>query len=614
MRPLRSALRATTTAATTLLIAAALAGAGATAGAADFSNTIFFGDSLTDSGSFSRLLPAGGKFTTNPGPVWAEVVAGAFGKAAGPAVAGGTDYAVGGARVSQLPGNPASPPTATATPLRSQIGAYLASTGGRADPNALYTVWGGANDIFVALGNTATAQAAVTQAAADLVGEVARLRAAGARYIVVPTVPDIGITPFGRAQGAAASAQITQVVSGYNQLVFSGLAGAGIPVIPVDTFSLIQAAVANPAAFGFGNAVGTACLTSSSLLCTSASLVTPNAAQSYLFADGVHPTTGGHRAIADYVLNALSAPTNIAMLAESPVRTRDRLIATLQAQATSSMWARKPGEAGAWIVGGAGRLTFDQGNDYAGTRGTPLNVSVGVDKRFGETLLVGAAGTISYYRGSFSGGGDYKQREYVLSGYGLYRIGGAFVSGVGSIGMTDYDTRRGVTINGTDHSTGGSTEGMSASLAAEAGYDFTTGGLTHGPVLGLRYQHVEVNGFAEDSPLFGFAFRDQRRESLVGSIGYQVSYDAGAFLPFAKAALNREFKDDDRSVTAASRTVSSLAYAMPVAKPDRTYVTAAAGASFRLATAITGTLGVNARFGEEHVRDYGAFLGLGMSF
>lgn len=46
------------------------------AAAADYSSTIFFGDSLTDSGAFQSLLPVGGKFTTNPGPVWAETVAG----------------------------------------------------------------------------------------------------------------------------------------------------------------------------------------------------------------------------------------------------------------------------------------------------------------------------------------------------------------------------------------------------------------------------------------------------------------------------------------------------------------------------------------------------------
>ncbi|MBP2226915.1 outer membrane lipase/esterase [Azospirillum agricola] len=595
-------------------VAAAALCAGQPALGADYSGTVFFGDSLTDAGSFRTLLPAGGKFTTNPGLVWSETLAAAYGRSATPAIDGGTDYAVGGARVARFPGVPASPPTGSATPVRNQITAYLASTGGRADPGALYTVWGGANDILAALNSPATAQAAITQAAADLVGEVARLRAAGARTILVPTVPDIGLTPLGRSQGAAAAAQITQLVSGYNQLVTLGLAGAGVSVVPIDTFALLRDAAANPAAYGFANVVSPACTTSSSLLCTPATLVSPTASQTHLFADGVHPTTAGHRAISDFVLNALTAPGNIARLAESPVHTRDRLISTIQAQAATNLWTRRAGEAGAWIVGGVGRLTLERDGDRAGTRGTPLNVSVGVDKRFGDTLLLGVAGTIAHYKGAFSTGGDYRQREYALSGYGTYRTGGLHVTGVGTFGFIGYDLRRGVTINGTDHSTGGSTEGTNASLAAEGGYDFTSGGLSHGPVVGLRYQHVAVEGFGEDSALFGFSYRQQTRDSLIGSVGYRAAYDFGNVRPYAKVTLNRDFNDDDRSVTAASRSVSTLSYDTPVGRGDRTFVDLTAGASVALASSVTGTLGLNARLGEERTRDFGAFAGVSVGF
>lgn len=595
-------------------VAVVLALTAASASAGDYSSTIFFGDSLTDSGTFRSVVPTGGKFTTNPGTVWAENVAAAYGKTATPAVSGGTDYAVGGARVSQLPGVPATAPTATATPVRTQITNYLASTGGRADPNALYTVWGGANDIFTALASPSTAQAAITQAATDLVGEVARLRAAGATTILVPTLPDIGLTPFGQAQGATAAAQITQLVSGYNQLVTLGLGNAGVSVIPIDTYSLLRDAVANPASYGFSNVTGTACTTSSSLLCNSSTLATSTAAQTYLFADGVHPTTAGHRAISDFVLNALSAPGNIARLAESPLHTRDRVISLVQAQAVANLWTRKTGESGAWIVGDGGRLTFDRQGDQAGTRGTPLNLSVGVDKRFTDNLLVGVVGTISHYRGAFSTGGDYKQREYVASAYGLYRAGGVFVSGVGSFGFANYDLRRGVTINGTDHSTGGTTEGISASLAMETGYEFSSSGLTHGPVLGLRYQHVSVGGFSEDSSLFGFSYREQRRNALVGSVGYQVAYDAGSVRPFAKVTLNREFTSADRNVTVESKSISTLPYSMAVAKEDRGWINATAGATVRLADAVTGTLGVDARLGQQHTRDFGARAGVSVGF
>jgi outer membrane lipase/esterase len=90
--------------------------------AAQFNQFYFFGDSLSDAGSFKPVLPPGtGKFTTNPGPIWAEVFAQRYGSSAIPANQGGNDFAEGGARVTQLPGVPASPPTGTATPVSAQV-------------------------------------------------------------------------------------------------------------------------------------------------------------------------------------------------------------------------------------------------------------------------------------------------------------------------------------------------------------------------------------------------------------------------------------------------------------------------------------------------------------
>src|SRR5690606_31988560 len=91
------------------MLAAALALASAPALAEDtFSRTVFFGDSLTDAGYFRPLLvqqnPQAailGRFTTNPGLVWAEWLALAYGTDARPNGNGqaGDNYAAGGAMV-----------------------------------------------------------------------------------------------------------------------------------------------------------------------------------------------------------------------------------------------------------------------------------------------------------------------------------------------------------------------------------------------------------------------------------------------------------------------------------------------------------------------------------
>src|SRR5690606_32342103 len=137
------------------LLAAALALAAAPAIAEDtFSRTVFFGDSLTDAGYFRPLMvqqnPQAailGRFTTNPGLVWAEWLALAYGTDATPNGNGqsGDNYAAGCAMVAT---DRVGPPFGLTPSLASQAAAYLGSTGGRADPDALYSVWGGPNDLF----------------------------------------------------------------------------------------------------------------------------------------------------------------------------------------------------------------------------------------------------------------------------------------------------------------------------------------------------------------------------------------------------------------------------------------------------------------------------------
>ena len=111
----------------------------------NFSDVVVFGDSLSDSGNFGSLqpLPPGSSFTTNPDPVWSEIVAQDFGASGRNDLAGGPNYAFAGACM-----NPATPCDADQSPtVTEQIAKYFFKSDGRADPNALYAIWGGVNDV-----------------------------------------------------------------------------------------------------------------------------------------------------------------------------------------------------------------------------------------------------------------------------------------------------------------------------------------------------------------------------------------------------------------------------------------------------------------------------------
>ncbi len=313
------------------LVSAAIALALAASGnaAAQFTNVYFFGDSLTDMGTYKPVLPPGtGLFTTNPGPVWAQPFAEHLGFSAIPANQGGTDYAQGGARVTLSPGYAPVPPTGNAVPISAQITQALGT--GAADSTAIYSVWGGGNDIFTQLDNyragkvtLAQLQTNVAAAGGELAQQVARLGDAGARYIMIWNMPNIGATPFGIASGAAPT--LSAVTDLFNSSLTAGLNASGVPTIRLNPYRLYAEVMANPASYGLQNVTASACGDATpSVLCTSANFVTPEAPQTYLWATDVHPSTAGHAILAQYAESMITGPQQIATPPARAARRRGR--------------------------------------------------------------------------------------------------------------------------------------------------------------------------------------------------------------------------------------------------------------------------------------------------
>ena len=266
-----------------------------------------------------------GQFTTNPGLVWSQYLADFYGTSARGRTATaqtGPNYAAGGARVGVDVTGALGPIPSLAT----QVNTYLAANGGRADPNALFTAWGGANDLFLA---AATSRPGAAAGHRRRRGRRARRhhrhaagrrralrgRADGARPRPDAVLPRPGPGRAGRRHCAC---------DAYNTALFGALASNGLSVIPVDTFTFLREVAADPAAFGFTNITGTACqpqITANSLICNPTSYVSPNAPETYLFADGVHPTSRAHGIVADLAVSALEGPRQIAVLPHSAAMT-----------------------------------------------------------------------------------------------------------------------------------------------------------------------------------------------------------------------------------------------------------------------------------------------------
>jgi phospholipase/lecithinase/hemolysin len=346
-------------------------GAAGPALALAFSSLIVFGDSLSDSGNNSivfdntpaNMLPTpvppnrrtpvpipnqftdSGLIPTYPYPtktftpavpfdrytngfIWAENFAAHFGLTALPSlfpgipnvIPPGTDFAFAGARTG---------PAGSGFPfsLNDQVSFFQAGLQGNPPPpTALYVVEGGGNNardtinqaIGALLGGATPQQiqalvdSAALSYAKDIQGILTQLQGLN---VVVWNVPDAGRAPailagapvldplFMGVLGTTFPEFATDVVEAMNADLMAILAGvSGIRLF--DIFGLVNAIANDPQSFGLFNA---------DLPCAALALPLCNP-EAFLFWDGIHPTSAGHRIIANAMLALVPEPSSFALL------------------------------------------------------------------------------------------------------------------------------------------------------------------------------------------------------------------------------------------------------------------------------------------------------------
>ncbi|MGI8895445.1 MAG: autotransporter domain-containing protein [Casimicrobiaceae bacterium] len=534
---------------------------------AQYSNVYVFGDSLSDAGQY------GARFTTNPGLTAFEYLAQRYGFSVGPSFTGGNDFAQGGVRVNAPAAN--LPPNLPNLSVVQQVSQLLAR--GPLDSGALYAIQGGANDIrdllLQASGGRITQaqlQAGVAQAATDLATQVGRLRAAGAQYIVVQNVPDLGKTPLAAALGAQAT--LTSLSGLFNSTLDTALSAANSPVVQANIFRLLNEFVTNPAAFGFTNVTVPVCTTASALQCTPSTLRDPSGNLTYVFSDPFHPTTGAHLAAAAAIASLLEGPQQIAALGEAPLAVERANFRALDSRMMSASYAPlSPRKSQAWAA-------YDYGNDdlSAGTfsgEGDSHTITVGGDMRLSDRLLVGVAFGYTEYKGDFGGsGGSFTLKEPTITAYVGYGEGPWWVGATAGGGSLDYsEVRRNLVFSAGSRGESGDTRGYHVIGRVLGGYWFKLDQWNHGPFAKLTYQEATVRAFSENSTSStGLRYGQQRRESLIGSLGWQASGDINGFRPFARVTWEFETEDDARQVSASPNGLSS-SFAVPGYRPDDNY-------------------------------------------
>jgi outer membrane lipase/esterase len=607
---------------TRLLVGAvALALAASSAHAQRFSGVVTFGDSLSDAGNVAAVtpgVPAGNSFTTNPDPVMAQVLAAFFGQNQTNSLAGGSNYAWGGACAQSATG-PTTPfcVSPDVPRLNAQISQYLGTGTTVRNPNALFTVWMGANDIFPLIqvwgANPATASANAQvggiPVATAVLQQVGRLQAAGARNIVVLNLPDLGITPaFLPGSPSAAGAPLATLATvSYNGALSQGLSQLGLGIIPINTFALVNEVRANPGAFGFTNVTGTACGSlSGSLVCGPAGSglpfgFAPGSNNTFLFADGVHPTGAGHRLLANVVLATINAPAIVALAPETAIAAYDAHGSAINNSLFDEYSAdREDGTVRGFlgVSGGSGDLA---GSDFTpATSTTAFNVTGGANYRVNETLTFGLAASIGNQNFD-PAGGTIDGNSVLFSGYGVLNFGGFNVNAIVSGGSSNLDLTRVIPLGPSVRAENGETDADHTAAELNVGYVFSSDNVTHGPFAGLVWQEVTVGGYSEDGvSATSMNFNEFTRESMVSRLGYQLKADLGGIKPFARVAWNKEDETDRTVVNAGSNSMGGR-FALDGFAPGEEWTSVDLGLGFEFSERFVGNLTYTGRFGDDVV-------------
>ncbi len=273
--------------------------------------------------------------------------------AANPALANTcTAYAQGGARVTD-PNGIGKAGGALTVPMSTQIANHVARFGGFKATD-LVILFGGNNDVFVQATTLSTQAAAIQanaaagkitpdqakgllldaqlaaqgelkKAALALSGYVKdQILAKGAKYVMVWNLPDSSQTPYGSTLSADGKQTLSTLVDTFNLWLREGLKDQ--PVQLVDAHAMFREVYTNKTKYGIVNNTHPACdaakiqvitagavTDGTSLFCNSTAGAPFNAIRdgadvnTWQFADGVHPTTGGHKVLSDLAYKLLQS-------------------------------------------------------------------------------------------------------------------------------------------------------------------------------------------------------------------------------------------------------------------------------------------------------------------
>lgn len=435
----------------------------------------------------------------------------------------------------------------TGTILESVIG-HMASN--PVDPNAMYSVWGGFNDIKHEDLNSVN----------NITGCVNELLSYGAKNIIVSNIYE---NPYLNSS----------LVLDFNSQLYANIRAMSTSsnIILGDINNLIKEFIASPATYGFGSS-------------------------DEVLLDSLHLSENAREMVADYYYSVLESPATISLLPEAPLstsRNNHKTIANYQ----QTYYGKK--EAGVIypLVGfSSSDSTTDETPTTSSLDASNTSVNCGACYLVNPYLLIGGlfnsnSSTLDFGHSWFSA--DCK--HHIFSGFMGLEYKSFFVDVVLSKGIIDFDkVSRTVPLGSSFRKHTGDAGGDSLGLELALRYDLvnlikekfsSASALSFGPLVSMSQHRISVDSINEKDSLSSSMFYDaQDRDSNVMSYGAFIAYETqaeiGRFKIFGTYTSSQDSEDDQRNVTAGLTSYPSITFETEGFKPESKFSTASLGIDF----------------------------------
>ena len=545
-----------------------------------FNHLLIFGDSLMDSGNSVDPGPVTLTFTDpavgvpgdigyQAGQVTPDFFAEQMGLTLTPSNSGGSNYAA---------------KKFTTHDIIATVSFYLQNAP-RIDERALVWLNGGGNDFLIE-----DADPADILAGALRLAEAAKMLSDnGARYVMVSNLPNFAYTPFAysnyqkclavgipAAVCDAAQTGTGELVNGYNQLLAAQLDASGNNFIISDVYALFEQVRQNPQMYGFEARDGSYdylfqnCYNYDPFGEESVEFnddcnedpkygrSNPNAdAAQLIFADDVHPTQAFHRLVADYNVDIIYAPTEVALLPEIGLYGVRRQLD----HKSKPVWQAGEAESATVVNPCFAGIDFDHINLAANGPAAQGDISgwglhAGCTKRWSEEVNLGAQINLAKSKLQARGrSSSYEAQSIGFSGFVNFRRDELFVNGGVAFNSSNIDANRVHTIGGGSFYAQGDTRGRAMGADVWAGYYLVdTDEWNLAPAVGYSFINSRVNGYQEiGNSVSKYRWGDLRTSSrqIRGGVVGVYSPDK-AWRANLRAFITQEMADDFREVSSGS--------------------------------------------------------------